>query len=726
MINFTKTVSVICVSLLFLLSSGPVLAQYQDTKPGKSGQSQGRFYGKGQPKSVKDLPPGQLRRSIDNLSPYAKSKALKWLQEFSFPAADVKNLRVSSNGSIHYADTFLPAPVAEDSVENPTAEPAVSASEVFQLHSRPGSSNVVYLDFDGHTIEGTAWNNNNNVLVALPFDPSGNDNPSTEANFTQLEMDRIAIIWHRMAEDFAAFDIDVTTEEPAVFTATTGRVLFTHDSDASGQAMPLQNAGGVAYVNAFGKSDYVTKYSPALVYYSNLSGVATYNAEAGSHEFGHNIGLSHDGIIDGTGYYAGSGSGDVAWAPIMGASYYGIVTLWSQGEYANANNTQDDLAILAGDLGFAGDDHGDSASDATPLVVEDNGNILVSSPELDPDNLLPENKGIIDDRTDVDWFSLDVADGSINITATPAWHSFGYAANRGGNLDIKLSLFDSNGGLVDIDEPTDRTNATVTAAVSAGRYYLQVDGVGNDSNSDYSDYASLGMYFLEGSVQAATGGDITAPSPTIMSWQTNPYATGENSLSMTATPATDNSGNVEYYFRCVSGGNGCSDSGWQSSRTWTPNGLDADTYYAYNVKARDQFGNENSTSPTMGDTTNAPAHIHTENEPPSAAAAYNPAPAVISKGKSVSVYFDGSNSSDTDGLIFSWEWKDSSGNTVSTNMAFDTRLQAGTHNFTLTVTDDDGASHSTTLSVSVTKAGDDGGGGGGGGKKCNPRKEDCG
>jgi hypothetical protein len=46
----------------------------------------------------------------------------------------------------------------------------------------------------------------------------------------------------------------------------------------------------------------------------------------------------------------------------------------------------------------------------------------------------------------------------------------------------------------------------------------------------------------------------------------------------------------------------------------------------------------------------------------------------------------------------------------------------------LTVTDNDGATDSTNLSVSVTKAGGGGddGGGGGGGKKCNPRKTDCG
>jgi len=520
---------------------------------------------------------------------------------------------------------------------------------------------VVFLDFDGHTIEGTAWNKDGNVLVALPFDPSNNDSPSTVANFTQLEMDKIAIIWHRMAEDYAAFDVDVTTEEPAVFTPATGHVLFTDDSDASGQAMPSAGGGGVAWLNVFGRSDYVSRYSPALVYTTNLSGTATYSAEAGSHEFGHNLGLSHDGIIDGTSYYQGSGSGEVDWAPIMGTAYYAIVTQWSQGEYANANNTQDDLAIIAGHLGYAGDDHGGSAAQATALVVEANGDILVSSPEFDPDNVLPENKGIIDDSTDADWFYLDVEDGTLNITVTPAWHSFGYTAHRGANLDIDLALFDSNGELVVFDEPTDRTNATVTTSLTAGRYYLQIDGVGNDTNSDYSDYSSIGMYFIEGSVQAASAPDTTPPSPTTMTWQTIPHATGENNFSMTAVLATDDSGNVEYYFSCVAGGNDCSDSGWQASQTWSPGGLDADTYYAYKVTARDSSGNETVASSTVGDTTDAPPPPPpppVENVAPVAVASTSPDPALITRGKTAEVTMDGSGSSDQDGTIVSWVWKD--------------------------------------------------------------------
>jgi len=720
------------LSLLFVSSAA--LAQ------GKSLDAPGRTYGIGQPKTERDLPQGRLRKDLEKLPPKARGKALRWLQGFSFPAEDLQSLRVDREGGIHYADTLVPqaADVTELAQATPTNS-AVDPSQVFKLHSKPDSNNVVYLDFDGHIIEGTAWNYySEDVLVALPFDPSNNDSPKTSANFTQDELNRIAEIWHRMSEDFAAFDIDITTEEPAVFTDTTGRVLFTHDSDASGFAMPSQNAGGVAYVNAFGQS-YYNYYSPALVYYTNLytnsHGYPTLVAEAGSHELGHNLGLGHDGVVNGTSYYSGHGSGMVDWGPIMGNSYSRNVTQWSNGEYTNANNSQDDLAIIAGQLGYNPDDHGDSAGQATALSVDENGSILVSGPDLDPDSVLTENKGVIDDRDDVDWFYFDVSGtGSMTLKATPAWYSFTRNDLRGSNLDIELSLYDSNLDLIMVSEPGDDTFATVSGPVSAGRYYVQIDGVSNYSNSNYSDYASMGMYFIEGTLPTgAVEADVTPPSPPTMAWETAPYSTGTSTIAMTAVSATDESGVVEYNFSCVAGGDGCISSGWQSDTSHTANGLQADTYYAYKVTARDAFGNTNGSSGTMGATTEAevappppppPPPDPETNEAPVAVAAYNPDPAVISKGKSAEVTLDGTGSYDLDGTIASWVWKDSNGATVGSGSNVALRLKEGSFNYILTVTDDKGATDSSAITVSVTKGGgDDGGGGGGGGGKGKPPKK---
>jgi len=593
----TNRIIVVLATLLLGLFSIQSFSQSDNANPAA--------FGIGNPERISDLPDSAFRRNLLLLPPKSRATALKWMQGVSFPSADVASLRVDRSGGIYYADTVLPPEAESAEADTPIVSEAIPETEIFRLHSRPGSSNVLFLDFDGHTITSTAWNNSTGTttLVALPFDPSSNDSPATVANFTSDELNRIGQMWHRISEDLSPFDIDVTTEEPASFTRTTGRLLFTHDTDANGAAMPSQNAGGVAYLNVFGNSNYATYYSPALVYYTNLytnqHGDATLNAEAGSHEFGHNVALGHDGNSSTT-YYGGHGSGFVRWGPIMGGSYQDHVSQWSKGEYSGANNTQDDLSIIAGDLGYIADDHGDTSATSTKLVVEPNGDVLVSSPELDPHNDLPTNKGIINDRTDADWFYIDVGAGPLTLVATPSWHSFTNAPYRGSNLDIEMTLFNSTLTQLDIDDPADETFATVAlSSATTGRYYVRIDGVGN---ANYSDYNSMGMYFIEGNVTPVSL-DSTIPSPSPMSFAASPAATGAYSITMTATTATDDSGYIEYQFVCQAGGGACVSSGWQTATSYAATGLDPNTLYSYVVRARDSSQNTTLDSGSASATT---------------------------------------------------------------------------------------------------------------------------
>jgi hypothetical protein len=86
--------------------------------------------------------------------------------------------------------------------------------------------------------------------------------------------------------------------------------------------------------------------------------------------------------------------------------------------------------------------------------------------------------------------------------------------------------------------------------------------------------------------------DFTPPSPDPMEWSTPPYATGSNSISMTAQTASDQNG-VEYYFEETTSG---SNSGWQSSASFTDTGLTSETTYTYRVRARDMATNQNQTA----------------------------------------------------------------------------------------------------------------------------------
>jgi len=466
-----------------------------------AGPEKAKKFGIGAPRSIADLPVGVAKTRIDALDTPAQQRALQWLQTFSFPVNDLKHIHFDRFGGVLYVDDFqLENVTVEDTaVSSPQSIPA---EKTFFLDSKPGATNKVFLDFDGHVLAGTAWNASSGVdsYTAQPYDVDG-----LSSSFSEQELRNIQEIWHRVAEDFAPFNIDVTTQDPGTFNSNTGRILITASVDADGKLMPHSSAGGVAYLGVWGMSSYPSYYSPALVYFDNLGGgYPPYVSEAASHELGHNLALSHDGTST-SGYYTGHGDGYVSWAPIMGVGYYTHVTQWSNGNYLDANNDQDDIGILGNKLGFRPDDHSVSP---TPLVVESDGSILVTTPENDdPDAPSLSNKGIISSTGDVDLFTFNAAAGPVNIVIEPAWKAYYQDYRRGSNLDIQATLYDPNDNYLNTFNPLDETSATIQANLPIdGSYTLAINGVGNDE-VPYSEYGSLGMYFISGTVTPLAGGD---------------------------------------------------------------------------------------------------------------------------------------------------------------------------------------------------------------------------
>jgi hypothetical protein len=86
-------------------------------------------------------------------------------------------------------------------------------------------------------------------------------------------------------------------------------------------------------------------------------------------------------------------------------------------------------------------------------------------------------------------------------------------------------------------------------------------------------------------------GDITPPYPNPAEWETEPYVSSSETISMAAKQATDDSG-VEYYFECTS--NSAYSSGWQDSHTYEVSAL-PDGTYRFVVRARDKSINRNTT-----------------------------------------------------------------------------------------------------------------------------------
>jgi PKD repeat protein len=398
-----------------------------------------------------------------------------------------RSLWVDRNGRLFYAEEF-PLPPAGTTTSSGSSTPTVAAApfaldQTFLLHSKPGSKRVIYLDFYGHTATGTAWNNSYGLssIASPPFDLDG-----SPYVFGATELERIQYIWQRVAEDFAPFDVDVTTQEPPadVLQRTSSgddtygvRVVITKDFTAT-TASPC-GCGGFAYVGIFDSIG--TTYQPAYVFYDRLGSSEKNIAEAISHEVGHTVGLSHDGSST-TSYYSGHGTGETGWAPIMGVGYSKNLVQWSKGEYPNANNKEDDFAVMqANGLALRPDDHGDTSAAATALSTFAG---LNGTTDL-------YGSGLVGSRTDVDVFSFYSNAGALtlNIVGGP----------RATNVDLMAELRDAGGNLIATANPVDGLTASIVTTVAGGQYFLTISGVGKgDLTTGYSDYASVGQYTVTG------------------------------------------------------------------------------------------------------------------------------------------------------------------------------------------------------------------------------------
>lgn len=491
--------------VLFAVFFAFASATFPLTTEGQPAQNPPREFPIGALKGVEELPAGRLRSRIEGLPVTAQDRAVQWLRSFHFTEADVPSLRADGEGGIFYACS--PAQTSPVAAEAPVASQAAVPVSPFPaglvFHSKPGAPNVIYLNFMGETVSGTVWNTEISrtsiPAVAFSFD-------SDLTTFSDAEQTAIKRIWLRVAEDYSPFNVDVTTERPATLGTRVAMALITRTTDANGAANPYSDSGGVAYVNVFGTTGYAS-YRPAWIYHNNLANSESYIAEAAAHEVGHNMGLSHDGKTDGTEYYGGHGSGDISWGPIMGTGYDRNVSQWSKGEYYLANNTQDDLAIIAGKLTYRTDDHGATPGTAAPLVVTGGTNIVSTTPDNDPTNTSPANKGILERNTDVDVFSFVTGAGPISLKVNPFLMPSG---TRGGDADLSVELRDEAGVLLLTNNPATQTIALIETNLVEGRYYLYVrnSGAGDPLSSTptgYTSYGSIGQYFISGYLTDAAG-----------------------------------------------------------------------------------------------------------------------------------------------------------------------------------------------------------------------------
>ena len=331
--------------------------------------------------------------------------------------------------------------------------------------SRPGAAAVLYLDFDGATVTDPLWDGGRTIVAPR----------------ARLSNKAIKKVWAHVAGDYSAFNINISTDPSRYANAAIGsrmRAIITRNDAAA------PRAGGVAYIGSFAHDpqDGFSADIPCWVFEDSSVDAC---AEALSHELGHTLGLNHDGRELPRGheeYYAGHGSGATGWVPIMGVAYYRRLSQWSKGEYRNANNQEDDVAIVAGGangFGFVPDEAGGTLGTAADLTVA---------------GLIVNQSGVIRKDTDVDVFKFTTSGGKLAVRVKPD--------DGEANVDLLVDLLDSGGATVKSNNPKGGLSAAIERPLAAGTYYLRVSGTGKGDplRSGYSSYGSIGSYRVVGKI----------------------------------------------------------------------------------------------------------------------------------------------------------------------------------------------------------------------------------
>lgn len=344
-------------------------------------------------------------------------------------------------------------------------------SQIPILNSNPSiSGKVIYLDFDGQVVSGTLWNSGNTINAV-----------ASTATAT-----KIVSIWNRVSEDYRPFDVNVTTDSVRFKNANPTsriRVVFTGTSSWYG------SAGGVAYLGSFAWGGYPG--TPCWVFENQLNYSTKSMAEAAAHEVGHTLSLYHQSTYNSScaktaEYNAGTGSGVVSWAPIMGVGYNRNVTIWHNGTNANGCTTYQ----------F---DHGSSNPGITGIsylsfLPDDIGNTFSNAKILNLNSTSLLDSGLITTPTDVDLYAFTICNSRYVSFNVKPWsldtNATGYV---GADLDVKIKLYNSSGTMIAADSTNSRLFGLLGQTLNPGTYYLGVDG---GSSTLYSDYGSLGKYYL--------------------------------------------------------------------------------------------------------------------------------------------------------------------------------------------------------------------------------------
>ncbi|MCW2753317.1 MAG: hypothetical protein JWQ32_728 [Marmoricola sp.] len=450
-------------------------------------------------------------------------------------------------GHMFYVEPAPTAPVKSAGPQRAQSSTAGSnVSVVPALSSRPSSTHKIFLDFNGTTVSsGSAWAGTGAGHVPGGTVVTGFSLDGDPTTYTPAEVSYIQTVWKIVSEKYSPYDVDVTTIDPGAAGYSRSDANDVHYGDhvvITDDPTPVNDicsgqCAGVAYVGTFDMPGN-GQYDPVWVFSSMDYQSAQLAAHDAAHEVGHTFGLSHDGTItQGTGsYYDGQNN----WVPIMGITNQNAIAQFSKGEYPDANNQEDDLAIIGA--------NGDSGAAGSLLLPDDYPNTGSAPDALGSQSSYGLN-GIISNAADDDLFSIvRICTSDLTATAT--------GIGAGQSVDLKVDILDTSNNVLASDDPTsdevfDNTlhaytptgmdaSATLPSPTAGTTYRIRVSGVGSAANG-YTSYASIGQYHL-----TITGCSAALPSAPAAASTTPNQHTTTGTVNWTA-PTSDGGGTITGY-----------------------------------------------------------------------------------------------------------------------------------------------------------------------------------
>ena len=191
---------------------------------------------------------------------------------------------------------------------------------------------------------------------------------------------------------------------------------------------------------------------------------------------------------------------------------------------------------------------------------------------------------------------------------TPDPMTFAIAPSVVNSTTIGMTATTATGGTGPIEYLFEETSGTPGGDDSAWQTSPTYQDSGLTTGLTYTYQVSArsgptGLPTVPSAALSATptaSGDITPPSPSPMTFATPPVTVDMETITMTASTASDING-VEYNFKNITTD---TFSGWQDSPVYTETNLALSTPYTYQVYARDKSANQNATNFSASATAN--------------------------------------------------------------------------------------------------------------------------